>query len=50
MKKHYENILQKNEYNTNILQKPLSQPQKQYIQEDPKHHIKRPLLHITKKK
>jgi hypothetical protein len=31
-------ILQKNEYNTHLLEKPLSQPQKQNIHEDPKHH------------
>jgi hypothetical protein len=32
-----KNILQKNEYNTSLLEKPLSQPQKQNINEEPKH-------------
>jgi hypothetical protein len=37
-KKHYKNILQKNEYRTKLLEKPLSQPQKETMHEDPKHH------------
>jgi regulator of PEP synthase PpsR (kinase-PPPase family) len=33
-----KSILQKNEYNTNLLEKPLSQPQKQNIHKESKHH------------
>jgi hypothetical protein len=36
-KKTIKNILQKNEYNRNLLDIPLSQPQKPNIHEEPKH-------------
>jgi hypothetical protein len=47
--KHYKNILQKNEYITNLLEKPLTQPQKN-IHEEPKHKKKNwPHLRIAEK-
>jgi hypothetical protein len=46
-----KNILQENDYNTNLLDISLSQPQKQIIHEEPKHKKKKNglRLHIAER-